>query len=106
MQKWIAARDFEDVMTAFEDAGAAIAPIYDMEQLVNDPHVIARETLTTVEDEDLGEIKMQNLMFRLSDTPGGIRWPGRRLGQDTEEVLGSIGVDADRLAELRDAGVV
>jgi len=106
VQKWIAAREFEDVLTAFEEAGAAIAPIYDMEQLVNDPHVIARETLTTVEDEDLGEIKMQNLMFRLSETPGGIRWPGRRLGQDTEEVLGALGVDAGRLAELRAAGVV
>ena len=40
-RKWIGARDFDEVMPAFQEAGAAIAPIYDMEQLVNDPHVEA-----------------------------------------------------------------
>ena len=106
VQKWIAARDLDDVLTAFEDAGAAIAPIYDVEQLVNDPHVVARDTITTVDDEDLGPLKMQNLIFRLGDTPGSIRWPGRRLGQDNAAVYGSLGVDAPRLAELRAKGVV
>ena len=106
MQKWIAARDLEDVLAAFEDAGAACAPIYDVEQLVNDPHVLARDTITTVDDEDLGPLKMQNLIFRLGDTPGAIRWPGRRLGQDNEAVYASLGVDGPRLAELRSKGVV
>jgi len=106
VQKWIAARDLEDVLTAFEDAGAACAPIYDVEQLVNDPHVLARDTITTVDDEDLGPLKMQNLIFRLGDTPGAIRWPGRRLGQDNEAVYASLGVDEERLAELRAKGVV
>ena len=83
VQKWIAARDLDEVLEAFEDAGAAIAPIYDVEQLVNDPHVMARDTITTVDDEDLGPLKMQNLIFRLGDTPGGIRWtgPAARPGQ-------------------------
>ena len=106
VQKWIAARDLEDVLTAFEDAGAACAPIYDVEQLVNDPHVQARDTITTVDDEDLGPLKMQNLIFRLGDTPGAIRWPGRRLGQDNDAVYASLGVDGERLAELRAKGVV
>src|SRR4051795_5636524 len=107
VQKWIAARDLHEVVTAFEEAGAALAPIYDVEQLVNDPHVQERETITTVRDEDLGELKMQNLMFRLGDTPGAIRFPGRRLGQDTAEVYGQLlGLDADDVAKLREAGVV
>jgi crotonobetainyl-CoA:carnitine CoA-transferase CaiB-like acyl-CoA transferase len=106
VQKWIAARDLEDVLAAFEDAGAACAPIYDVEQLVNDPHVLARDTITTVDDEDLGPLKMQNLIFRLGDTPGAIRWPGRRLGQDNEAVYASLGVDGPRPAELRAKGVV
>jgi len=106
VQKWIAARDLDDVLAAFEDAGAAIAPIYDVEQLVHDPHVVARDTITTVDDEDLGPLKMQNLIVRLGDTPGGIRWAGRRLGQDNAAVYGSLGVDGPRLAELRAKGVV
>jgi crotonobetainyl-CoA:carnitine CoA-transferase CaiB-like acyl-CoA transferase len=106
VQKWIAARDLDDVLAAFEHAGAAIAPIYDVEQLVNDPHVIARETVTTVDDEDLGPIKMQNLIFRLGETPGGIRWTGRRLGQDNDEVYAELGLEPARLAELKEKGVV
>ena len=99
--------DLDEVVTAFEDAGAALAPIYDVEQLVNDPHVQARETITTVPDEDLGELKMQNLMFRLGDTPGAIRFPGRKLGQDTAEVYAQLlGLHADDVARLREAGVV
>jgi crotonobetainyl-CoA:carnitine CoA-transferase CaiB-like acyl-CoA transferase len=50
---------------------------------------------------------MQNLMFRLGDTPGAIRCPGRKLGQDTAEVFAELlGLDADQLVELREAGVV
>jgi crotonobetainyl-CoA:carnitine CoA-transferase CaiB-like acyl-CoA transferase len=95
------------VVAAFEAAGAALAPIYDAEQLVNDPHVQARQTITTVDDEDLGPVKMQNLMFRLSDTPGAIRYPGRRLGQDTEAVYAELlDLDADELAKLRETGVL
>ena len=104
---WIGARDLDDVLAAFDHAGAAIAPVYDMQQLVDDPHVRATETLTTVEDEDLGPLLMQNLAFRLLGTPGRIRFPGRRLGQDTEDVYAErLGIDAEQVAELRERGVV
>jgi crotonobetainyl-CoA:carnitine CoA-transferase CaiB-like acyl-CoA transferase len=104
---WIRARDFDEVMTAFEEAGAAIAPIYDIEQLMNDPQVEALEAITTVEDEDLGPLRMQNLMFRLSDTPGTIRFPGRRLGQDNDRVYSErLGLDPERVAELQAQGVI
>ncbi|MGH2881427.1 MAG: CaiB/BaiF CoA transferase family protein, partial [Solirubrobacteraceae bacterium] len=107
VSRWIRARDFDEVMNAFEQAGAAIAPIYDVEQLMNDPHVEARESITTVEDEDLGPLRMQNLMFRLSASPGAIRFPGRRLGQDNDEVYGErLGLDPDRIAELREQGAI
>jgi crotonobetainyl-CoA:carnitine CoA-transferase CaiB-like acyl-CoA transferase len=104
---WIAARDFDDVMAVFEEAGAAIAPIYDMEQLVNDPHVLATGMITSVEDEDLGPLGMQNLVFRLLGSPGRIRFPGRGLGRDTEEVFAErLGLDRERVAQLREDGVI
>ena len=49
---------------------------------------------------------MQNVMVRMMGTPGRIRWPGRRLGQDNEAVYGELGVSPERLAELREEGVV
>jgi len=104
---WISARDFDAVMTAFQQAGAAIAPIYDMEQVVNDPHVQATEMITTVDDQDLGALKMQNLLFRLGASPGGIRFTGRGLSQDSDAVYSErLGLDSQRLAQLREDGVI
>jgi crotonobetainyl-CoA:carnitine CoA-transferase CaiB-like acyl-CoA transferase len=51
-------------------------------------------------------VLMQNVLFRLSETPGRINSAGPSLGQHTEEVLGEIGIDADQLAELRRQGAV
>ena len=84
VQAWIAERDLDTVVDAFEEAGAALFPVYDVAQLFADPQVQARDAMTTVDDEDLGPLQMQNVWFRLSRTPGRIRFPGRRLGQDTE----------------------
>jgi crotonobetainyl-CoA:carnitine CoA-transferase CaiB-like acyl-CoA transferase len=106
VQKWIAARDLDEVVKAFEEAGAALAPIYDVEQLMQDPQVLYRDTITTVEDEDLGPIRMQNLIVRLAGTPGAIRFPGRRLGQDNEALYQELfGIGPEELEQLRTEGV-
>jgi formyl-CoA transferase len=49
---------------------------------------------------------MQNVPFRLSETPGRIRTTGPRLGEHTEEILGKYGLDPNEVAELREAGVL
>jgi len=78
-----------------------------VEQLMGDPQVLYRDTITTVEDEDLGPIKMQNVMARLTGTPGTIRFPGRRLGQDNEKLYQELlGIGAEELDKLRAEGVL
>jgi crotonobetainyl-CoA:carnitine CoA-transferase CaiB-like acyl-CoA transferase len=105
--QWIRERPFAEVVEAFQTAGAALAPIYDIGQLLQDPHVLARESVTTIQDADLGPLKMQNLFFRLSETPGAIRHGGRRLGQDNTDVLGELcGVPDDELESLREKGII
>jgi len=60
----------------------------------------------TLPDEDLGQIRMQNLLFRMSETPGEVRHAGRRLGQDTDDVLREwIDISDTELAVLRRDGV-
>jgi crotonobetainyl-CoA:carnitine CoA-transferase CaiB-like acyl-CoA transferase len=49
---------------------------------------------------------MQNLFFRMQRTPGEIRFGGRRLGQDNEEVYAELGLDTGTVAQLREQGVV
>ena len=71
--EWIGARTREEVIAAFEEAGAAVAPVYKPSELLDDPQVKALELVTTVEDEDLGPVRMQNVMWRMGRTPGRIR---------------------------------
>ncbi|GGP41976.1 CaiB/BaiF CoA transferase family protein [Streptomyces melanogenes] len=103
---WIARRTREEAMTAFEKAEAAIAPIYDIREVMTDPQYRALDTLTTVDDPELGPVRMQNVLFRLSETPGAIRWAGRPHGADTDEVLTELGLSAQEITTLRGAGAL
>jgi crotonobetainyl-CoA:carnitine CoA-transferase CaiB-like acyl-CoA transferase len=103
---WIAARPTAAVLAAFESAEAAIGPVYDVRGVLADPQYAAIGTVQTVDDDELGRVKMQNVLFRLSETPGSIRWAGRPHGADTADVLAELGVDTDELGELRQKGVV
>lgn len=104
--EWIATRTRDEVIDAFEAADAAIAPVYDVAELMDDPHVRATDIITTVPDPDFGQVRMQNLLFRMSKTPGQIRFTGRDVGADTDEVLTEVGVSRERLEMLRERGVV
>ncbi|GII86115.1 CoA transferase [Sphaerisporangium siamense] len=103
---WIAERDLDTVVAEFERVEAAVAPIYDVRDVFEDPQYRALDTITTVPDDDLGPLRMQNVLFRLSETPGSIRWTGRERGADNADVWGGLGVSADELAALREKGVV
>lgn len=103
---WIAERDAEEVIARFEEAEAAIAPIYDVTDIVRDPQYAALETFVELPDEELGSVTVQNVLFRLSDTPGEVRWPGRRLGRDTDQVLGELAYAPEEIARLRQDGVI
>ncbi|WP_435272880.1 CaiB/BaiF CoA transferase family protein [Streptomyces parvulus] len=103
---WIARHTRADVLAAFEKAEAAVAPIQDVRDVMTDPQYRALDTVTTVDDPELGPLRMQNVLFRLSATPGAIRWAGRPHGADTEEVLTELGLTPADVKELREEGVV
>ncbi|CAL9612412.1 CaiB/BaiF CoA transferase family protein [Streptomyces sp. enrichment culture] len=103
---WIARHSRADVLAAFEKAEAAVAPVQDVRDVMADPQYQALDTVTTVDDPELGPLRMQNVLFRLSATPGAIRWAGRPHGADTEEVLTGLGLTPADVKELREEGVV
>ena len=103
---WIGQRSRDEVLAAFEQAGAAIAPVYDAADLVADEHVRKTKMLTTAADDKLGDVLMHNVMWGMSRTPGRIRHVGGAIGADTETVLTGAGYSAGEIAELRAGGVV
>jgi crotonobetainyl-CoA:carnitine CoA-transferase CaiB-like acyl-CoA transferase len=103
---WISERTRDEVVEAFEGAGAAVAPIYSIEDIMEDPQYRALGSIITVDDPELGPVKMQNVLFRLSETPGEVRWSGPKLGEHNEEVYGELGMDREMLNELSEKGVI
>jgi len=103
---WIVERDRETVLAAFEDAGAAIAPVYDASDVLADPQLAALGSISTVEDRQLGPLKMPNVVSRLSETPGRIRHTGGRHGCDNETVYAELGVSPAELELLREERVL
>jgi crotonobetainyl-CoA:carnitine CoA-transferase CaiB-like acyl-CoA transferase len=80
LAEFCAARSLADVLTQFEAAQAAAAPIYDMADIADDPHYAARSTIVEVDG-----IRMQGLVARLHETPGAVRWAGRAMDADEPE---------------------
>jgi crotonobetainyl-CoA:carnitine CoA-transferase CaiB-like acyl-CoA transferase len=88
---WIAARPSVEVLQAFNDAQAAIAPVYTMADLLADDHVQDRGTFVEVDG-----VTMPGPVARLSRTPGSIECAGRPLGADTDAVLAAVLVERPR----------
>jgi crotonobetainyl-CoA:carnitine CoA-transferase CaiB-like acyl-CoA transferase len=103
---WIAQRTREEVLSAFDEVGAAIAAVYDAHDLVEDPHVRETQMLTEVSDPDLGPLLQHNVMWRMDRSPGHIRHTGRPLGADTDAVLSELGYSPGDIQELHESEAV
>lgn len=104
--EFIAARTLDENMAAFAAAEVTAAPVYDIDQFLADPHVIEREVVVDVPDEQTGSLIMHNIIPRLSDTPGRIRHRAPKLGEHTAEILGQFGIDRTTLETLARDGVI
>jgi crotonobetainyl-CoA:carnitine CoA-transferase CaiB-like acyl-CoA transferase len=107
VEKWVAERTLAEAMATFEAHDVTAAPVYDAPQLLADEHLRARGSYQQVDDPDLGRMTVQSPVAQLSETPGRVDHLGRALGADNDAVLGGLlGLDAARLADLRDRGVI
>jgi crotonobetainyl-CoA:carnitine CoA-transferase CaiB-like acyl-CoA transferase len=102
---WTAAHPLDEVLVELDLADVPAGPIYTPADIAKDPHYAARGMLErhTVHDQDA---HFPGIVPKLSREPGGTRWLGPELGADTDDVCAALGIDADRRAELRAAGVI
>ena len=104
---WTADHAIEVLLPRLEAAGIATGRIYRAPEMLVDPQFIARESIVTVAHPVFGQVKMQNAFPRLTETPGGVRWPGPGLGEHTDSVLAEVaGLSPDAIAGLRGRGVI
>jgi formyl-CoA transferase len=103
---WIKERTLAENIAFFEEAGVTAAPVYDIGQLLEDPHVQERGIVFEAPDDEMGEVPMHAIVPRLSRTPGAMRTPAPKVGQHNLEVYARIGYSDERLAALRQRGVI
>jgi crotonobetainyl-CoA:carnitine CoA-transferase CaiB-like acyl-CoA transferase len=96
----------EQLRTLLHKHEVGFSPIYDAADIFADPHFIAREAIVSVADEELGDIRMQCVVPRFSDTPVAVRRAGPSLGQHNDEIFAALGLSADEIARLRAAKTI
>ena len=79
--EWCAVRTQAEAVQLLSDAEAAVGPVFDMSDIASDQHFVYRDMIPTV-----GDTPMQGLIASLSVTPGELRWEGRPLNADGDDI--------------------
>lgn len=104
---WTAGQTTQDVLLLMEKHGVPAGQIYRAPEMLEDPHFAARDAIVSVAHPRFGQLRMQNVVPKLSATPGGIRRPSPELGEHNDEVyLDLLGVARDRYDRLKAARVI
>ncbi|MBN3727490.1 CaiB/BaiF CoA transferase family protein [Burkholderia sp. Ac-20379] len=103
---WTSHHSIDDVLAALERAEVPSGRIYSVADIVGDPHYRARDMLLPATLPGGASVAMPGIVPKLSDTPGGMHWPGPALGEHTSSVLAGLGYGEDEIARLREQGAV
>lgn len=107
VSSWTGKLSQDEIVHELREAGVAVAPIYDAQQILQDEHFRQRESVVSVKGEDGEPISMQGVIPRLKNENGEIKWTGKgQVGADTDEVLKSIGYSAEEISKLKSRKVV
>jgi crotonobetainyl-CoA:carnitine CoA-transferase CaiB-like acyl-CoA transferase len=97
----------EEAIEAFTREGGTLTPIYSIDRIFDDPQFQAREAITTAQDDDFGEVRVQNVVPKFSRNPGEVRHTARSLGRDNAAVFAEyLGLSEADLGELSEKKVI
>jgi len=107
VEAWTQGLTTRVVLDLMDRFGVPAGLIYRAPEMLEDPHFKARDAIVSVPHPDFGELRMQNVAPKLSETPGSVRSPSPAMGQHNDEVyLGLLGLSAERYAALKAGKVV
>lgn len=107
VSKWMKEHEREEIIRLFTEAGAVAGPIYDIKKIFEDVHYLERKDIVTVDDPELGRIRMVGVMPKFPAMPGKIRWTGKSMGAFNQEVYGDLlGMTPAELQTLKAEGII
>lgn len=105
ISSWTAQRDLNKILGVLEAAQVPCGRVYTAADIAADPHYRARDMIERHNLADGSPIELPGMVPKLSATPGQTRWLGPQLGEHTQEVLASVGIDAKEFGDLRTRGI-
>ena len=106
ISNWTKQRTMADVLATCEGNGIPCGPVNRAKEMLEDAHIAARNAIIRVAHPVLGDVPMQGVFPKLSDTPGGVEETSPSLSEHTESILAGLGFSADQQAALRAQGVI
>ena len=106
LEETFSTEDTEHWLRLLDDAGVVAGPIYNMEQVYQDPQVLAREMLVDFEDPELGTIRNIGVPVKMSITPGSIRRRAPAIGEHSAEILLERGFSQEEVDVLLEEGTI
>lgn len=104
---WTGQYDRDELLKLCEQGQVPCGPVCSIDEIFEDPQYRARENILHVKDERIGELAIPNVVPRLSETPGKVKWLGRSLGEHNEEIYRDLlGLSDQRINELTEKGVI
>jgi CoA:oxalate CoA-transferase len=107
VKTWVSKMTVNEVVETLVKARVPVAPVLNLEEVINDPHTQAREMIVEVDHPVVGKVKMPGFPIKFSETPVIIKTPAPLLGEHTEEVLTTLlGLKKEEIKKLREDGVI
>jgi len=104
--EWTAMRSLDEVLAALNVARIPASKIYDIADIAADPHYHARDMILDANLSDGTPVKLPGIVPKLSETPGTVERRAPELGQHTDDILASVGIDAPTRASWRERGII
>ena len=107
IEKWTMTLPAKEVLDILDRYKVPSGPIYNIEDIFKDPHYHAREMIKDVKVEGIGNLKMPGIMPKFSKTPGEIKWPGGKLGENNDEIYKDmLGMSEKEFEKLKEEGII
>ena len=104
--EWSKQRTLEDILSALQSIAVPAGRIYTSKDIAEDPHYRARGVIQTVESAGGLKVEMPGVVPKLSNNPGAIRHRAPTLGEHTDIILQSLGLSAEQIKALKEAGIL
>ena len=103
--EWAKTLSTTKALEVLDSVAVPAGRIYTVADIASDPHYKARENIQTIQMQDGSKVDVPGVIPKLSRTPGSIKTLAPDIGQNTDEVLKSIGLTDDQVASLKERGI-